>query len=118
MNKTNPTDGRLYIFVTPMRMVKPFNSDTISVIANFAKLSQQDQNVLMGLYVNVKEPSTAYSAAIDRLVQLIQSEKPYFAARIDPKDFYRVFIVEPQQSSERIRGTVGRFSGIGSSGTV
>ena len=50
-----------------------------------------------------------YSTAMAQLVQLIQAEKPYFASRIDPRDFYRVIIVEPQQSLERIRAQSGAF---------
>ena len=51
----------------------------------------------------------SYSTAMEQLVKLIQAEKPYFASRIDPRDFYRVIIVEPQQSLERIRAQSGAF---------
>ncbi len=44
-----------------------------------------------------------------RLYQLIRQEKPYFDERIDPRDLYRVFVVEPQQSSERVRAQSGAF---------
>ena len=44
-----------------------------------------------------------------KLYQMIQQEKPYFDERIDPRDFYRVFVVEPQLSSERIRAQSGAF---------
>ena len=43
------------------------------------------------------------------LYQLIRQEKPYFEERIDPRDLYQVFVVEPQQSSERIRAQSGAF---------
>ena len=40
-------DGRLYVLVVPKSLVKPFNSDSISVVANLAKLSDNDQcNIL------------------------------------------------------------------------
>ena len=32
-------DGRLHVFAVPPSLVKPFNSDSVSVVANFAKLS-------------------------------------------------------------------------------
>ena len=41
-------DGRLHIFAVPRTMVKPFDSDTISVIANFGKLSWVEQETLLG----------------------------------------------------------------------
>lgn len=52
---------------------------------------------------------TSYDKAMYNLCQMIRAEKPYFAERIDPRDFYRVFVVEPQQSSERIKAQSGAF---------
>ena len=98
-------DGRMHVFVAPRRMVKPFNSDTVSVIANYARLPRHHQKALTGRSNEI----ASYSAAMEQLVQLIQAEKPYFASRIDPRDFYRVIIVEPQQSPERIRAQSGAF---------
>ena len=106
--------GKLHIFSVPRELVKPFNSDAISVAANFAKLSRADQSTLLG-----QEPSGekappvsaqyAYKTAMGRLIQLIRSEKPYFEDRIDPKDFFRVFVVEPQRHFERLRVQSGAF---------
>ena len=31
-------DGRLHVFAVPSDLIKSFNSDTVSIIANFAKL--------------------------------------------------------------------------------
>ena len=98
-------DGRMHVFVAPRQMVKPFNSDTVSVIANYARLPMRHQMALTG----GPDAIGAYSTAMEQLVQLIQAEKPYFASRIDPRDFYRVIIVEPQQSPERIRAQSGAF---------
>ena len=106
---STPKDGRLHIFGIPLWLVKPFNSDTVSVIANFAKLSSYDQYALMGKTRIHLPHDTSYSTAMYNLCQMIRTEKPYFAARIDPRDFYRVFVVEPQQSSERIRAQSGAF---------
>ena len=101
---TKSEDGRLHVFTAPRSLVKPFDSDTVGIIANFAKLSRDDQCEL------VPEPSLlGYPGAMRRLLQLIRLEKPYFEERIDPRDFFRVFIVEPQQSSERIRAQSGAF---------
>ena len=40
--------GRVHIFVLPQAMVKPFNSDTVSIVANFARLPRGEQNLLLG----------------------------------------------------------------------
>ena len=104
-----PVDGRLHIFAIPPWLILPFNSDTISVIANFAKLSKNDQLALLGKETSYWGHETSYSKAMRELCQLIQVEKPYFVPRIDPRDFYRVYVVEPQRSSERIRAQSGAF---------
>ena len=44
-----------------------------------------------------------------RLYRLIRQERPDFEERIDPRDFFRVFVVEPQQSVERVRAQSGAF---------
>ena len=106
-------DGKLHIFAALPEMVKPFNSDTISVISNFAKLPKKEQSLLLGKYSTKNQTPSVnhddYEETMGRLYQLIQAEKPYFAQRINPKDFHKVFIVEPQQSSERIRAQSGAF---------
>ena len=107
-NKHEPhckKDAKLHVFVTPPHMVKPFISDTVSVIANYARLPHNHQKSLIGDPANDSD----YTVAMEQLSQLVQSEKSYFVSRIDPKDFYRVIIVEPQQLSERISKQAGAF---------
>ena len=99
--------GRLHIFAVPKKdLVKAFNSDAISIITNLAKLKKSEQDLLMckqgGEYDD-------FLLARLRLYQGIQQEKPYFDDRIDIRDLYRVFVVEPKQSSERIRAQSGAF---------
>ena len=108
--------GRLHVFSVPIELVKPFNSDTISVIANFAKLPRADQNVLSGWTgEDIKEREInpryqyVYKAAMRRLYRLIRQEKPDFEELIDPRDFLRVLVVEPQRSFERVRAQSGAF---------
>ena len=113
-NKNN--FGRLHVFAVPKELIKPFNSDAISIIANFCKLSRAEQNLLLGWSVKdieerelIQEYESVYSNALDRLYHLIRQEKPNFKKLIDPRDFFRVFVVEPQQSFERIRAQSGAF---------
>ena len=109
-------DGRLHVFAVHRELVKPFNSNTVSVICNFAKLSRADQNVLVGwtgddIKKREIQPRYGYTYrhAMGRLYRLIRQEKPDFEERIDPRDFFRVFVVEPQQSVERVRAQSGAF---------
>ena len=110
--------GRLHVFAVPEDLIKPFNSDSISVIANFAKLSCEEQKQLLGKRkedtpddVDPGSPEWAgtYQHAMGRLYHFIRQEKPHFQEKIDPRDLFRVFIVEPQRSFEHIRAQSGAF---------
>ena len=105
----NNKDGRLYIFAVPKEMSKPFNSDTISIIANFAKLRHTEQNLLLSKTEEDTDEGEDLDLgkerdeALGRLYHFIRQEKPYFLEKIDLRDLFRVFVVEPQQLFERIR---------------
>lgn len=108
-------DGLLHVFTVPRDLIKPFNSDTISIIANFAKLRHAEQNLLLG---KTREDTNEgeslgfedeHPEVMGRLYHFIRQEKPHFEERIDPRDPFRVLVVEPQQSFERIRAQSGAF---------
>ena len=113
--------GRVHIFAVPRFLVKPFNSDTVSIITNFARLRRGEQNLLLGKTCAETEDDAApgyrsefphdpsYGEVMNRLYQFIRLEKPSFAERIRPQDLFRVFVVEPKQSFERIRAQSGAF---------
>ena len=108
--------GRIHVFSVPTSLVKPFDSNTISTIANFAKLSFGDKNLLSGWTLDeaaARDPNSPleyiYEHAMQRLYQLVRREKPFFEERIDPRDLFGVFVVEPRQSFERIRAQAGAF---------
>ena len=126
----NCEDGRLHVFAVPGDMIKPFNSDTVSIIANFAKLSRPEQNLLLGKKLSCPEQNLLlgkrtqsmlsttlhplhlhdqYSRYKRRLYHFIRHEKPHFEERIEPRELFRVFVVEPQQSFERVRVQSGAF---------
>ena len=111
------SNGALHVFVVPKCIVKSFDSDAISVVANFAKLPRFEQKILLGEAVNTDEfarvynmgYSYDYSRITQRLYHHIRQEKPHFKKRIDVRDLFRVFVVEPQQLFERIRVQSGAF---------
>ena len=100
-------DGRVHIFAVRRNFVKAFNSDTVSIISNFAKLPFDEQNML--LTMTASDDNFNQVDVMRHLYQLIREEKPFFEERIDIGDFFSVFVVEPQQSSERIRAQSGAF---------
>ena len=106
-------DGRLHVFAVPTALIEPFNSDAISIASNVARLSRREKDALLGkrfsLGNNRIRYEDEYVRAMRRLHRLIRQEKPYFEERIDPRHFYQVFVVEPQQASERLRAQAGAF---------
>ena len=118
-NKSEDKTGVLHIFAVPkyQNIVKTFDSDAISVVANFAKLPRFEQDMLLGKPLDPDEIErrrqaghpTEYSHIMDRLYHYICQEKPYFEKRINMRDLFRVFVVEPRQSFERIRVQSGAF---------
>ena len=122
--EARPGDGRVHVFSVPRQLIKPFTSDTVAVIANIAKLSPLDQDCLLGWTWKESEerlpgiPSEhrhydgghrLNDEVMRRLYHLIRQERPHFMERIDPRDYFRVFVVEPLQSFERIRAQSGAF---------
>ena len=118
-SRRNPTiDGKLHIFGIHRHQMRSFNSDTISVLSNVTRLSKQDQNWLL---TNGDGPQAdtlrddyeafryGYKDILTKLIHFIAQEKPYFENRIDPRDFYRVFLVEPKISFDRVRSQSGAF---------
>ena len=99
--------GRVHVFSVPKTLIKPFTSDAIRVIANFAKLPRDEQDLLLGK--PGPDALRGHSRVMQQLYHSIRQERPAFEGRIDPKDFYRVFVVEPQQSFPRIRAQSGAF---------
>ena len=102
-------DGHLHIFAVPISIVKPFNSDTISIISNFARLSLIEQEILSGKKNVGVGFALDYHRSMRSLYNLIRQEKPHFEERINPINFFNVFVVEPQQQFERIRAQSGAF---------
>ena len=112
----NDMDGLVHVFAVQQELVRAFDSDTVSVIANFAKLDRGYQNLILGKTgqdSQTEDPGAPlrfiYSEAMRHLYHYIRQEKPQFDKIIDPKDFFRVFVVEPKQSFERIRAQEGAF---------
>ena len=116
---SNNQDGSLHIFAVPKHLIKTFDSDAISVVSNLAKLPREEQGLLMGKapvdiekFIQKRSPQeflTSYNHIRGRLYSYIRQEKPYFKERIDIRNLFSVFVVEPQQLFERIRVQSGAF---------
>ena len=114
--------ARLNCFITPPEIVKGHDSDAVSVLAAFARLTHAEQAVLLtepplGGCDASSLPSLdhhthfrpSYRDAMLRLRHFVAREKPYFEDRIDPKDLFKVVVVEPVRSFPRLRSQSGAF---------
>ena len=114
--KKSACDGCVHVFSVPGQLIKPFSSDTVTVISNIAKLSRPEQDCLLGWTLEEIEQRTPgvtleylHDHVMRRLYHLIRQERPHFMERINPLDYFCVFVVEPLQSFERIRAQSGAF---------
>ena len=113
---TSTCNGRIHVFSVPQQRIKPFISDTVTVISNFAKLSRPEQDSLLGWTLEESQQRTPgaplghlHDHVMRSLYHLIWQERPHFMERIDPRYYFYVFVVEPLQSFERIRAQSGAF---------
>ena len=147
-------NGLLYALATTRDRVKPYDSDSVSIVASFAQLRRCEQKEILkktedflrehgafdrqrGDFTNrrlkimhgldpkdivqkVKEyhdflgqdnqASGHYSYMMGRLWTLIKREKPYFVGNLmNPRDLFRIFIVQPRLLFPRIRAQSGAF---------
>ena len=118
----NGEDGDIHVFAVRRSQIKSFNSDAVSVVANLAKLPRGEQNLLLGKTeddaiddvfppdVNrLLEGPKLFEIAEHHLYYAIRQEKPSFEERIDIRDLFRIFVVEPQRMFERIKAQSGAF---------
>lgn len=115
-------DGRLHVFALPRSMVCSYDSDRISIVANFARLPILQQERLLTKRQDEVEfkylgtdkgawdlPRVSMKESKTTLLDGIRREKPYFTDDIDVRDLFRVFVVEARRSFDRIRAQSGAF---------
>lgn len=115
-------DGRIHMLVTPAEMVKNHDSDTVSIISAMSQLRPVEQDVLttecpyserdLGIrqgHLPDVHMRPGYEDVMQRLVHFIARDKPYFRNAIDPRDFFRVLVVEPRRAFARVRAQSGAF---------
>ena len=113
--------GKVHAFVVRNgTAVKSANSDTVSMLAAFTMLRQCEQQDLLNLCEkklkcqpdaeiceNDGKGTENEQRAVKRLQHFIAREKPYFDVRFKAIDFFRVLIVEPRRTFDRLRAQSG-----------
>lgn len=114
-----PSNGIIHVFAVPRKMILPFNSDTVDIVASFAMLSRPEQDRLLSKRApsvssnsnNVVSESISYGyrETYDRLIRFTGSSGSKIDDLIDPRHLFLVFVVEPQQSFDRVKNQSGAF---------
>ncbi|MES2175447.1 MAG: FRG domain-containing protein [Pseudomonadota bacterium] len=113
-------DGEVVRFIVDKKLVRYFDSDTVSCIANLArgdeKLKEDIRDLLADKRCSDAEAGIAWfngERPIKRLLHFISGEKPAFAPDIVPSHLSRVFLVKPKLSNRRILAQEGCFFAFG-----
>lgn len=96
--------GEVHIIVPSKNEIKFFDSDTVSILSNLAKV-ERDFN--LSEYKDLSEFKNSDMGL--KLLHLIKEEKPYFLPKIEIADFSKSLIVKPVNNNERIKRQQGFF---------
>lgn len=102
--KKIPRDGVVFDFTVESRFIKSYDSDTVSVLSNLARVESFTMPEMPCDEEKFnKETDTVY------LLHEIRYEKPHFLPAICPSDLKKTFCVKPKLDNARIRQQSGAF---------
>lgn len=117
---TQEADGEVVRLVVAKKLIRYFDSDTVSCLANLARgdaeLKEEIRRILRDKRCNDTETGIQWfnsQRAIKRLLHFISGEKPAFAPDIVPSHLSRIFLVKPKLSNRRILAQEGGFFAFG-----
>jgi FRG domain len=114
---SKPSDGMVTAFAIPPELEKYYDSDSVSCIANLANMTAEEKAEIDRLREsltgdiseirNIKKFNE--DSVIERLLQFIRAEKPYFQPIMNPIDLLVPYYVHPKMSNRRILAQSGAF---------
>lgn len=107
------SDGAVYVIRGSASLKKYFDSDSVSLVTNLSNLSEEEK---WDLYDGSPDNGTPIEddefnkhAAVDRLLQFVRDEKPYFRSRAVKADLFKTYLVVPKKNNPRIITQSGSF---------
>lgn len=97
------SDGELVILKIPIKDVKYYDSDTVSILSNVSKMNSKFNNPPS------KKKLQDYNKQLGKLLHEIHAEKSYFHPIIERKDLARVICVRAKMNNPRIIRQNGAF---------
>lgn len=107
-SKLSTIDGKVIVLSVPDTRTKYFDSDAVSCVANLSNLSNDEKKAIIDSKASSMADFNA-TPAVDRLLQFVRVEKPYFREEIVRLDLFRPFYVIPKMSNRRIIAQSGAF---------
>ena len=115
--KSNPTqDGEVIVFSIVRDQIKYFDSDTASCIANLTRLPKVSKENLDFSSLDVRKFNKL--PPIKQLLQFVREEKPFFEAKMEPKQLKSVICVKGKHTNNRIAFQSGAFLLFGQDATL
>ncbi|MGO8061422.1 FRG domain-containing protein [Rhizobium johnstonii] len=112
-------DGVVQIFDFDEERVRFADSDTVSLICNLARLSDDEKEEIAASFGGVKAwtlkelAKFRSSRAMKRLTQFVRVEKSYFLDIAKPRDLFKYFFVYPSKNNRRVIAQSGAFVAAG-----
>ena len=98
--------AEVLVFKIKNTEIKFFDSDTVSCLANLARLQAQDKAQID--FALAQEPFNA-TLPITKLLHFIREEKSFFVEKIVPSDLQRIVCVRGKMTNDRIVSQSGAF---------
>lgn len=99
-------DGKVFFFYEKEDNIKFYNSDTVTILANLAKISKND---IIKIYDNEKIDNFNKQDSVQKLIHYIKEDKPYFKDSINPKDISKCIFLKAKFNNQRIIRQSGAF---------
>jgi hypothetical protein len=106
VEKDVPTDPEVISITVKTQDVKYYDSDTVHLLANLAKLKSAEKDEIKN---TSSDDEVRNCSAGKRLVDFIAQARPNFVNRILRKDLDLPIVVLPKMNNERIRAQDGKF---------
>lgn len=112
--KNDGTDAVLYAFEIDSTKIKHYDSDTVSVISNLAKMplkgeKKSKEQLVKDINNFSRIEQFNKQESVQFLLHEIKEEKPYFSHIIDPSHLMSIQFVLPKLTNNRIRSQKGAF---------
>lgn len=98
--------AELIVFKIKNTEIKFFDSDTVSCLANLARLQKQDKDQINFALAQVPFNATL---PITKLLHFIREEKSFFVEKIVPSDLRRIVCVRGKMTNNRMVSQSGAF---------